>query len=354
MSEDRAIDVGALAREITYADPGREQIEEMRTAVLATMAPPRRRSWSHAGWLLGAGLAVAAAATVVVMGRVPAPPRDHGEVVPIGAAEFARSSPVPDEVVRLTDGGLHVAVSPLAAGERFRIVVGDGEVEVRGTQFDVFAHGDHLTRVAVVHGRVEVRSNGAFTVLGAGETWEPPRIAEVIPEQEPRMEPLPVSPPPRAPAASAASRPKRPAPPAAPHAPAPVAGPSEAERAFHRGWEALQGGDPAAAATAFDQVLQIDPASSVAQDAAFWRAVADSRAGRADRARHGFTTFLAEYPASVRSGEAAVLLGGLLLDRGDLDGAEAQFQRGISDPVDRLRTRARAGLDEVARRRSAR
>src|SRR5205809_310350 len=57
----------------------------------------------------------------------------------IGNARFFRAQPPPDEIVRLDDGRIELDVNPLAAGERFRVVTDAGEVEVRGTIFEVLA-----------------------------------------------------------------------------------------------------------------------------------------------------------------------------------------------------------------------
>jgi hypothetical protein len=96
----------------------------------------------------------------------------HGVVTAAAGARYARLSAAPDEVVLLDSGTIHVEVSPLRVGERFRVRAADGEVEVRGTAFDVAVEGGHLNAVTVEHGRVEVRGAGAAgATLTAGERW---------------------------------------------------------------------------------------------------------------------------------------------------------------------------------------
>src|SRR5207302_1565888 len=77
----------------------------------------------------------------------------HGTILAQPGAEFIRLGQPPDEIVRLSQGTLTVEVSPLGAGERFRVITSDAEVEVRGTAFDVVAAADRLTAVRVHHGR---------------------------------------------------------------------------------------------------------------------------------------------------------------------------------------------------------
>jgi hypothetical protein len=122
------------------------------------------------------GLSLAASAVLAIglrgpSGRGPVA-RYHGTITAPASAHFTRVRAAPDELVVLESGTIHVEVSRLGQGERFRVRAGDGEVEVRGTAFDVTVDGGHMERVEVEHGRVEVRRAGAAgAVLGAGEHW---------------------------------------------------------------------------------------------------------------------------------------------------------------------------------------
>ena len=90
------------------------------------------------------------------------------------------SSTSPDEIVTLYEGVIDVEVTPLQAGERFRVVTADTEVEVRGTAFEVTARFGHVIGVSVRHGLVEVRPiGGAIAMVGAGQSWTAPPVHEV-------------------------------------------------------------------------------------------------------------------------------------------------------------------------------
>lgn len=94
-------------------------------------------------------------------------------------ARFVLVGAAPDEIVRLLDGALTVEVDPLGPRERFRVVTGDGEVEVRGTAFEVRAEQDQLRAVRVLHGRVVVRGAPleGEVELGPGQRWLAPPTA---------------------------------------------------------------------------------------------------------------------------------------------------------------------------------
>jgi hypothetical protein len=77
--------------------------------------------------------------------------------------------------------------------------------------------------------------------------------------------------------------------------------------AFQRGWIALRGAHYAEAIAAFDQATE----PTVAEDAAYWAAIASARAGdRADAARR-MTAFVAKFPGSTRISDARTLLARL-------------------------------------------
>lgn len=198
-----------LARELPVALPANARREEVRTAVLAAAASvtrrPARRAW------LAPVIAGAAAATLVGTLALPAeapPPAPaghaHGTVRPRPGARYLASSAGPDEIVRLTDGAIDVEVEPLLPGERFRVIVGGDEIEVRGTAFTVTASEGRLVGVAVARGRVDVRPQaGAPAVLGTRQAWHAPLVAETAappPAIPPPSSSSPAIPPPPSPA----------------------------------------------------------------------------------------------------------------------------------------------------------
>jgi TolA-binding protein len=198
-----------LARELPVAMPSSARREEVRTAVLAASAsgsPPlvRRR------WLAPAALGATAAGIVAYvaiphgssssLSSPPSPSSSPGAatraaVHPHPGARYVSVSSAPDEVLQLAEGAIDIDVQPLRPGERFRVVVGDTELEVRGTTFSVTASAQHLIDVAVRHGRVDLRPRtGGDATLIAGQSWHavPAALVEPFPSS-------PTSPPVRLP-----------------------------------------------------------------------------------------------------------------------------------------------------------
>lgn len=167
----------ALARELAAEPPTREERAAMRAHVLAAASVRRRthRPKISRPWVAGAIVTAAVAALwLVVVGTGSSPTRAsrRGIVAAQPGATYTLATTLPDETVRLSDGALDIEVEPLRNGERFRVVVGDAEVEVRGTAFHVIARGDQLVAVFVRHGVVDVRSRGGTTTrLTAGQSW---------------------------------------------------------------------------------------------------------------------------------------------------------------------------------------
>jgi hypothetical protein len=276
-----------------------------------------------------------AAAPAIAPGPGPSPAIAHrGAVEPRGHARFTWSE-LPDEVVRLAEGEISVRVSPLGAHERFRVVCRDAEVEVRGTAFDVAAAGGRLASVAVTHGLVVVRpAAGEPVLLGPGQEWHAPEDQTRTPGRVADLR--------RAPAGEAHLRPRR-------HA-TPPALPGAAERAFAEGWRALRVGDYVDAAAAFDRAAAAGPGEVLAEDALYWRAVAQARAGHAAEARAAMVSFLDEHPTSERAGEIAAMLGWLLFDFREDQAAARAFTTATRDRAAKVRASAEAGLAALARR----
>jgi hypothetical protein len=161
--------------ELPVAEPSSSHARMVRAQLLAAAggagARPRRAwfAWAFAG----AGFATAAVVLVLYLRRAEPAAEYRGTIHPHAQAAWVRLGTTPDEIVRLTDGMISIEVDKLLPGERFRVVTGDAEVEVRGTAFEVVAFRDHLHKVRVHHGRVEVRAAGApIKMLEAGERWE--------------------------------------------------------------------------------------------------------------------------------------------------------------------------------------
>jgi TolA-binding protein len=311
-------------------------------------------------------------------------------VRPHPGARWTARSAGPDESVRLGDGAIDVEVEPLHPGERFRVIVGDAELEVRGTAFTATARADRLVEVAVAHGRVDVvpvpgTALGAPATLTAGQSWHaaadavaaapvpaptPPVAGDVRESVERPPAPAPPSPPPASPPRAPAAAPPRPhrvtaaarrepapalepaQPAAAPPSPPPPAPASRApeEASYDDAWAALRAGDFAHAAGGFARVVLLAPDSPLGEDAGFWRAVALARARRSLEAVAAFHDFLDGHPHSSRAGEASAMLGWLLIDARVLDEAGRRFQAAAGDPDPAVRRSARSGLDALAGR----
>jgi TolA-binding protein len=355
-------------RELTRALPppgvSPEELEGVRTALLVDSRPPGSRRGRRVLWaLLPAIAAILALASLHPRARkggaspdgrrgaaAPAATLDprRGTVRPSPGAVFSVLAGQPDEVVRLRDGALGVEVEPLSEHERFRVVTGDAEVEVWGTSFVVAAQADRLRSVSVARGRVVVRPRSRDPmVLGAGQRW-----AAADPEPPPEA-PGPADgqgsarPPARKKGALALAAPSR-----AGTSPAGSA-PSAVEIAFADGWQALRAQRFAEGAAAFARASAAAGRAPLAEDAWFWMAVCQARVPRPAQARSSLSAFIERFPRSPRVGEASGMLGWILLDEGELEGAARRFSVAARDPGDEVRRSARAGLEQVAARRGA-
>jgi TolA-binding protein len=363
---DRAIQ---LARQLDAPMPSSARVEEARTALLAaaSMAPPASARPPRRALWLGALAAAIVVLAVTRSNDAPSRAHQHGAVHARPAARFTPVSSAPDEIITLHDGTIDVDVAPLHAGERFRVLVGDAEVEVHGTAFTVAADAGRLVSVAVTHGVVEVRTaDGARRTLTAGQSWPAPtRITTAIapaPIAAAPVAPTPIVPSP-APASPSPAKPpivrdtaKVPAPPP-PRSPPPASAPPPSPQtprlpealAYDDAWAAMRANRFADAASAFARVQALAPTGPLVEDAAYWYAVALARADRPAPAAAAFRAFLDAFPTSRRAGETSAMLGWILVDAGDLVEAERRFRAARHDPRPDVRASAEAGLAAVAK-----
>jgi TolA-binding protein len=260
----------------------------------------------------------------------------------------------PDEVVLLRQGEITVEVEHLAEHERFRVLTGDAAVEVKGTVFSLIAADDRLVAVAVARGQVVVRVLGHDSVtLGPNERWDRPP-AEQGPQPGPKESIAPFKQ--RSPHSpqSGHARDHRLGLAGSDHPRAKaLATQSAAETWFADGWQALRSQRLADAAAAFSRAVDAAGDQPLSEDAWFWLAVCQARSPRPAEARATLAAFIARFPHSPRVGEAADMLGWLLIDSGDLDGAERAFATAALRAGAGVRHSAKEGLRAVQVRRRA-
>ena len=345
------------------APPGMSQESRSGIAARLLTAPPEpRRRGAAPGRGAIAFTVVAATITIAIVAIVPfvrrgapsaqppsltrtpaGPPAPAGtprtsraSIRAIGNARFARTQPPPDEIVRLDDGRIELDVIPLAAGERFRVVTDNGEVEVRGTSFEVLAAGRSLRSVSVSRGRVEVRAGGGLAVLDPGDKWEPAApLAPAAPAAAPAQ--AVTEPPPARHVPGAKSVARRQA--------------SATETAlFDRAWSSLRAGNAGEAAATFAELERRAQGHAIEEDALYWRAVSVARTKDGAVAGLLFRDFLRKFPLSARRGDAAVALGWILLDADNVNEARQAFEQAISDPAASVRDSAAEGIRRTTRR----
>jgi len=339
----------ALSRELPAIEAPVRQQEEIRTALLLRSSPADQPRTVRAAWLLVPIVATAAAVVLVPWARKTtrstkpttaaqhptAPASIHrGRIHADDGAAFIVDRGQPDELVRLGNGGLMIEVDPLRPGERFRVQTDDAEIEVHGTIFRVVARGGQLARVDVWRGRVVVTVPGKAPVeLETGGRWEPPSIEP--PQAHLRRTRI-------ADGSSALARQSR-------SGSSPIA-----EAAFGDGWRALRVQDFAEAEAAFQRAIDAAGDEPLAEDASFWKAACQARMRDESAARVSLAGFIDRFPRSPRVGEASAMLGWILLEQHDLEGAARRFAAAASDRVSTVRESARLGLEAVDRKRNER
>ena len=91
--------------------------------------------------------------------------------------------------------------------------------------------------------------------------------------------------------------------------------------------------------------------SSLAEDACFWLGIALGKTGDSKESIAALEFFLSKWPLAKRSQEARVTLGWMLIDRGDLGGAEPLFISAQSDLNPKIKKSALNGLNAIKARR---
>lgn len=326
-----------LAVELHAPAPDPERMAAVR-ARLEGPLPPQVRPRSPSWWMAsGAASALALAAGLgwlwmTFSGGAVAPPgpdvaEAHRPLEPRAPAAPIDRSPAAPRIVEVKDG--HFVLGPELTPDTapIHLLSGDAEVVAQGARVELEVVAGRLMKVVSLAGRVEVRpTHGEGVVLEPGGVWTPPA-------------PRPL----RKGTASKAGAPR------SASQPAEGSLAERQERAFAAGWAALRREDPTAAAVQFALAQGLDSASPLAEDAAYWRAVAEVRGHRSDAAIRSFVLFLEAYPNSSRSAEAQVQLGWLYLEQGEGTKAKAAFTAAADahDPV--IARSARRGLDLLER-----
>ncbi|MGO8996540.1 MAG: FecR domain-containing protein [Polyangiaceae bacterium] len=349
-----------LAIDLPTREPNDLDMRRLRARVLhevATGAPARRTAHARLAVAMAVGLlavvswalvrprlhpteTLASKATTVSSSTAPpANPTASGFASEILRADGARWSRTRDglvERVRLVHGTLKIHVRHQTGAERFLVDLPDGELEVRGTTFEVSVDETATERVSVEDGTVALRIAGLTQVeLNGGETWTKPKGAE--PAKAPAHDAPSVAAPDRAklkPAAAAA----------APSASA-QASTDDGADAYAAAIALLQGGKHSAAADAFRAYVLAHPRAPQAEDASFLEAAALARAGRPDAAALAAEDHLARFPKSFHRREAAILIARAARDRGDCEQARAVLAPWLGNPPD---DEARATLQKCA------
>jgi ferric-dicitrate binding protein FerR (iron transport regulator) len=327
-----------LARELPVPEPTELGLRRLRGRILQDVGggPRPERGDSRRRWVVaGAVVAAVGLGAVLVLWRSPAPERRGAEAEgPVASApvveralagavtagpgaRWTQARHAGIEQVELTEGSIRVKVRTQTAGERFLVALPDGEIEVRGTVFDVDVERDATRLVSVTEGVVELRLNGHDPVrLGASESWPPPSPGAVA-----RTAPVSLVPstvhaqaPVKSPAASASSP--------LPSAPALGDGADSAIE-YTAAVQRLREGRYDEAAALFRAILLANPSSPQAEDASYLEAVALARAGRADAAALACEHHLARFPRSFHAREAAILIARAASQRGDCDRARS-------------------------------
>jgi TolA-binding protein len=304
-----------LAPHLPARVPEELPLRRLRARILSDAREVAVRSSSRLGrrWLLGA-FALGAVLVVAFFARHGGSPDGApfaGRVTPAPATQWSQARDAKLETVTLTQGELWIVVRKQAQGERFLVEVPDGELEVRGTTFDVRVGAGATRHVHVVEGVVAVELHGhAALELAAGQAWdlEAPD-AEAVPK--------PASPATPPPSVSVARLP----PPTVPLRAVVSPRPNTESADYEAVMKLYRGGRHEEAAAAFRQFAMRHRDSELKEDATFLEALSLTKAGHVDLGAVAAWRHLAEFPSSFHKKEASILVARAARDRGDCEEA---------------------------------
>jgi len=170
-------------------------------------------------------------------------------------ADFTRDDANERDTVQLHDGTISIDARDRAP---VAVAIGDTTIQVKNARVEIRAAHGLIVSAHSFAGSVERTSPESTAVISAGEVWTPP--------------------------------------------------PAEASlAAFRVGWQALHDNHNAEALVAFERAS--DPV--IAEESAFWAAIASQRIGDKDGASQRFEAFLEAYPQSPRADAARAALAKL-------------------------------------------
>jgi hypothetical protein len=262
--------VAVMRRGVPAVSLAAERRAAMRAVVLAASDAPIAARRGTRAWMI-AVVAIAAALIAIAIwpsGVAPTalpPPTAPGEPLAVSTASSATSTEAPApapvraarrEVTSLADGA---TTFDARNGAPVRVAIGDTRVEVTDAKVEVVAKGGVVATVRVFAGSVEIAKGDRRVIVSSGELWSAPDASDET---------------------------------------------GASFRAFQDGWTALRAGDDRDAIAAFDRAT--DPA--IAEDAAYWAAIAAERAGDREEAARRLRAFVARFPGSARVDDAKAAL----------------------------------------------
>jgi hypothetical protein len=227
-------------------------------------------------------------------------------IVAAPGARWSRHRDADVERVHLDDGTISLEVERQLPEGRFLVELPDGEIEVRGTRFEVTARRALTRSIRVELGVVSYRPVGApEVILHAGETWnaEAKLAASSVPSA-------------RGPSQGR----ERDA----------QASPAADYEAAAAGYAAKRYAEAAARFSAF---VASHPHAVEAEDASFLEASALAHDGRPAAAAEVAGRFLRTYPTSFHARDAAVLVARDARNRGDCQRARAAVEPWLDSPT---------------------
>ncbi len=208
----------------------------------------------------------------------------------------------PQEVVELVDGELTLDTLALE-GRPFVLKTPEGIIQAQQGRLLAAVSKGHLTRLEVLSGQAQwARADKPTLHLSAGAQWQAPQ------EELPAVEQ------------------------------------SRLERLFEEGMTHVESGAFVRAAAVFFEARTGAEGQALAEDATYWWAVSEGRAGHKTRAIEALELFMKTYAASPRASEVAVMLGWLQLEQGDSAGAELLFEAGLKSEDAEVESSAKRGL----------